>query len=139
MREFDLTKLGYRFQTKPLLIGGMAMEYYGLRQAGADIDFVITEVDYIALADLYPEYKRDLFGDMGVCVYEYEMWKCICLYDYDDLSQDAIEKEMYRIVSLEKLLFLKALGHKVPKYQHDLELVVEKILNIQYGKDTLPD
>ena len=37
----ELNKLNYQFQYKPLLIGGKAMEYYGLRKAGADIDLVI--------------------------------------------------------------------------------------------------
>ena len=40
-----LEKLDYQFQNKPLLIGGKAMEYYGLRRAGADIDLVISESD----------------------------------------------------------------------------------------------
>jgi hypothetical protein len=33
MTNINLAKLHYSFQTKPLLIGGKAMEYYGLRKA----------------------------------------------------------------------------------------------------------
>ncbi len=139
MREINLSKLGHTFATKPLLIGGMAMEYYGLRQSGADVDFVIMQEDYDALAKMYPENLRDLFGDKGVCVYEFELWICICLFAYDYLSSGAIEKEEYRIISLEKLLFLKALAMHEPKYETDLRLVVRKILDIRYGKDRLPD
>lgn len=40
--NIDLSNLDFSFQARPLLIGGKAMEYYGLRQAGSDIDFVIT-------------------------------------------------------------------------------------------------
>lgn len=138
MREFDLNELNYQFQTKPLLIGGMAMEYYGLRQAGADIDFVITESDYLELAKLYPDNTRELFGDKGVCIGSYELWTTICLFDYDFLTVGMIEKEAFCVITLEKLLFLKALASKEPKYQADLALIVEKILNIQYGKDSLP-
>lgn len=139
MSEFDLNELDYNFQTKPLLIGGMAMEYYGLRQAGDDIDFVISLADYNALAEQYPDHKREIFGDQGIAVGKYELWKTICLFGYDFLSAGAIEKEHYCITSLEKMLFLKALGYKEEKYRADLELIVDKIINIQYGQDTLPE
>ena len=139
MHQIDLTELGYTFSTKPLLIGGMAMEFYGLRPAGRDIDFVITRQDYEGLAVLYPDHLKDLFGDLGVCVGQFEIWMSICLFDYDYLSINALERPDYRIISLEKLLFLKAMGIQVPKYEADLRLIVQKILDIQYGKDQLPE
>jgi hypothetical protein len=139
VRSIKLTELGYTFSTKPLLIGGMAMEFYGLRPAGRDIDFVITRQDYEGLAALYPDHLRDLFGDLGVCVGEFEIWISICLFDYNYLSLNALERADYKIISLEKLLFLKAMGMQVPKYEADLRLIVQKILDIQYGKDTQPE
>lgn len=51
------------FSKKPILIGGMAMEYYGMRKAGADIDLVICDVDYQKLALENPEKRKDLWGD----------------------------------------------------------------------------
>jgi hypothetical protein len=117
----------------------MAMEYYGLRHAGADIDFVIVADDYSALAERYPEHTKDLFGDKGVCVHGFELWTSIYLLDYDDLTPDSVDKGDYRIVSLEKLLFLKALGMKEEKHLNDLRLIVAKVLDIQYGKESLPD
>lgn len=66
--HINLSKLDFVFLSKPLLIGGKAMEYYGLRQAGRDIDFVITAEDYERLAQQYPDDLRDLWGDLGVCV-----------------------------------------------------------------------
>ena len=102
------------------------MQYYGLRPSGADIDFVITPQDYERLAAQYPDHLKDLWGDLGVCVFEFEIWKSICLFGYDFLAQNAIELEEFRIISLEKLLFLKALAMKVEKYHHDLELIVQK-------------
>lgn len=134
----DLSILNYTFTTKPLLIGGMAMEFYGLRPSGADIDFVITRADYDALAALYPANLQDLGGDLGVCVYNFEIWTTICMFDYAELSVGALEHERYKIVSLEKLMLLKALGMHIPKYEHDLRLIVKKILDIKYGRDTLP-
>ena len=41
----------------------------------------------------------------------------------------------FLVISLEKLLFLKALAMEIPKYHRDLELVVEKVLQEAY-KDT---
>lgn len=132
--KIDLKKLDYNFHQKPLLIGGKAMEYYELRKAANDIDFVISNEDYEGLKEKYPEPQnhKDLFGDLGIIVDEFELWKCICLFDYGFLSKDAIEKEEYLIISLEKLLFLKALAMKEEKYHKDLELIVKKILKIQY-------
>ena len=62
------------------------------------------------------------------------IWTCICLFDYEFLSPGAVEKEHYFIISLEKLLFLTALAMKKEKYHKDLELTVEKILEMQYKK-----
>ena len=132
MRQTNLDRLNFEFASKPLLIGGLAMEYYGLRNSGDDIDFVITAEDYEGLSQKYPDHLKNLGGDLGVCVAEFEIWKTICLFDYTFLSRDAIEKEDYLIVSLEKLLFLKAIAMKEPKYHQDLELIVERVLQIQY-------
>ena len=128
--DIDLGKLGFTFAAKPLLIGGRAMDYYGLRPSGEDVDFVITATDYERLSRAYPEHLKNLGGDLGVCVYEFEIWKTICLFDYAFLSQGAIEAGDYLIISLERLLLLKALAMKVPKYHRDLELIVEKILQL---------
>ena len=128
-----LSKLNYTFHSKPLLIGGKAMEYYGLREAGKDIDFVITAEDYEQLSQRYPDHLRDLWGDLGVCVQEFEIWKSICLFDYAYLSVDAIDMGTYLVISLEKLLFLKALGIKQEKYLKDLGMIVNKILDEKYA------
>ena len=131
--NIDLSTLDYTFLSKPLLIGGKAMEYYDLRQAGRDIDFVITAEDYERLSQQYPDHLRDLWGDLGVCVYEFEIWKSICLFDYACLSTDALDVGDYLIISLGKLLFLKALGVKEEKYRKDLEMIVKKILDEKYA------
>ncbi len=132
--EIDLAKLHFEFSSKPLLIGGMAMEYYGLRKAGADIDFVITPEDYYRLAAQYPDHLKDLWGDLGVCIFEFEIWKSICLFGYDNLAVGAVDVGEYLVISLEKLMLLKAMGMQVEKYHRDLELIVEKIKAIQYAE-----
>jgi len=131
--DIELSKLDYTFSTKPLLIGGKAMEYYGLRQSGNDIDFVITPADYERLSRKYPDNLKDLWGDLGVCVYGFEIWKSICLFDYEYLSSGTLNQGEYLIICLERLLFLKALGMKEEKYRRDLELIVQKVLNDKYA------
>lgn len=138
MQKIDLTPLGYTFKTKPLLIGGKAMEFYGLRKAGTDIDFVITHVDYASLSKMYPKNLLDLYGDKGVITKGLELWTSICLFDINNLDDSAIEQENYNVIALDKLLFLKTLAQHIPKYHKDVTLIVKKILDIQYGKDTLP-
>jgi hypothetical protein len=132
--NINLARLNFTFTTPPLLIGGKAMEFYGLRPAGADVDFVITTRDYDRLVEQYPDHIKDLGGDLGVCVFEFEIWKSICLFDYDFLAPGALEQESYRVIALEKLLFLKALGMKVAKYHRDLELLVERVVHDRYEK-----
>mgnify|MGYP000851681974 FL=1 len=130
----DLANLDFSFTSKPLLIGGKAMEYYGLRKAGADIDLVISRQDHKCLVEKYPDHVKDLYGDIGVCEFGFEIWNQICTFGYDYLKVGAIEEGRMLIVSLEKLLFLKAIAMNVPKYLKDLELVVDLILKKAYCK-----
>ena len=132
--QINLAKLNFTFSTPPLLIGGKAMEFYGLRPAGADIDLVVPQEDYLRLRAQYPDRLKNLWGDLGVCPFEYEIWRSICLFDYEHLSQGALEQDGYRVISLEKLLFLKALGYKVEKYRKDLELIVDRIIHDHYAE-----
>jgi hypothetical protein len=131
--EIDLAKLDYAFQARPLLIGGKAMEYYGLRKAGDDIDFVVVRADYEALAQRHPDHLKDLWGDLGVCPFEFEIWTSICLFDYAELSAGAIDQGEYLVISLEKLMLLKALAMDVPKYLADLQLIANKIRTDKYA------
>ncbi|ULQ59459.1 hypothetical protein K7I13_13420 [Brucepastera parasyntrophica] len=132
--EINLDVLQFDFTHKPLLIGGLAMEFYGLRKAGADIDLVVSPEDHKKLMEKYPENIKDLYGDIGICEYGFEIWNRICTFDYDYLRENAEEQDTFLVVSPERLLFLKALGMEIPKYHRDLELVVEFILNKAYGK-----
>lgn len=129
--NIDLTKLHHTFTKKPLLVGGKAMEYYGLRKAGTDIDLIVPEEDVIALIKQYPDRVKDLVGDLGVCPYEFEIWKTICFYDYDYLVRDANDEGDFLIISEERLLFMKALAMKVEKYLKDTQLIVEDIIKKQ--------
>jgi hypothetical protein len=117
--------LRYIFTSKPLLIGGSAMEYYGLRKRGYDIDLVISEYDYLELEKLHPAHKKDIFGDLGIV-------KARAMFDYHKLAIDAVEFNGLLVVSLEKLLLMKALAMSEEKYFTDLRLIVNKIIQLQY-------
>lgn len=111
------------FLSKPLIIGGKAMEYYGMRKAGADIDLVITNEDYHKLAKQYPDNRKDIYGDLGVVINEFEIWRSIALLDYDFLRQNATDYGNVLMISLDKLLLLRVCAMEVEKYRNDLDLM----------------
>jgi hypothetical protein len=146
--NISFEKLNYTFVNKPLLVGGMAMEYYGLRKSGDDIDFVAQETDILNLIRMYPDRVKHLWGDLGICPFEFEIWKTICLLDYDYLKEQSIELENYLVISREKLLLMKTLGIKKEKYLNDVKLIVESIFKeqnpiiketIKHNEDLLKD
>ena len=111
------------FNSKPILIGGMAMEYYGMRKSGADIDLIITDSDYQLLSGKYPDYRKDLWGDLGVVVGKFEIWRSIALLDYDFYRKDAVDEGDVFVVSLDRLLFMRVIAMEVDKYMSDLNLM----------------
>lgn len=129
-----LDKLNYPFLDKPLVIGGNAMEYYGLRKSGADIDIVISTRDHANLRRQYPDHIKDLYGDLGICEFEFEIWNQICCYNYEELKHGAIEEPSFLVISLERLLFLKTLAIKEEKYYNDVLLLVDEILKLKYAQ-----
>lgn len=129
-----LEKLKFDFEYKPLLVGGMAMEYYGLRKAGRDIDLIVHPSDHARLKEMYPNNIKDLYGDIGICEFDFEIWNQICTFDYDYLREKAVEEENCLVISLEKLLFMKAMGMEIQKYHDDMALIVKLILDKAYGK-----
>ncbi len=132
--DIPLDKLAYQFQDKPLLVGGMAMEYYGLRKAGADIDLVISLRDHAKLKQLYPDHVKDLYGDIGICEFDFEIWNQICRCDYEELKVGAIEEPSLLIISLEQLLFLKSFAIRIEKYYNDVLLLVDEIRRRKYSQ-----
>lgn len=105
----DLDALGYQFTTPPLLIGGRAMEHYGLREMHTDVNFVVTRADYDALAALHPAQVNGAQGDLSVAVGAFTLWASVMRYDYAALAVDALDHSAYRVASAEKLLLLKCL------------------------------
>lgn len=111
------------FSEKPILIGGMAMEYYDMRKSGDDIDLIITDDDYQALAQKYPDQRKDLYGDLGVVIEKFEIWRSIAHLDYNFFKKEAIEEENIFIISIDRLLWTRVCAMEVEKYRNDLVLL----------------
>lgn len=126
--QIPLEKLNYSFSKKPLLVGGRAMEYYGLRKSGNDIDLIVPERDVINLIKIYPNKLKNLWADLGVCPFEFEIWRSILYFKYDDLLEGSIEEENYLVISKMNLLRMKVLAMEKAKYFVDTKLLVKSIL-----------
>jgi hypothetical protein len=118
-----LAALELTFTKKPLIIGGKAMEYYGMRKAGADIDLIICDEDYQDLAKKHPEKTKDIWGDLGVVIDPFEIWRSIRCIDYDFYIKDAIDEGSVLMVSLDRLLAMRVFAMGVPKYMEDLKMM----------------
>jgi hypothetical protein len=119
----QLSVVDFVFSQKPIVIGGTAMEYYGMRKAGADIDLIICDYDYQKLAQMYPEKRKDIYGDLGVVIEPFEIWRSIALLDYDFYGSEAIDYEKVKMVSLDRLLVMRVCAMEVKKYMDDLKLM----------------
>jgi hypothetical protein len=137
MPSFDLIEkqinagiLDIAFTTKPLIVGGLAMEYYGLRKHGSDIDFIVSFDDYAAAAQKYPNHKKDSWGDLGISVHGFEMFRTIWRLDYAFCSAGSIEYDNYRVIGTERLLMMKVLAmNAAEKHKADVDLILKYILN----------
>ena len=122
----NIQKLGYIFLDKPILIGGMAMEYYGLRKHGDDVDFIVTERDYQRLKVQYPDNRKDVWGDFGILVHGFELFRSIYKFDHADYSAGAIELTNYKIISIDMLFRMKVFAMGVAqKHDTDVQLLKE--------------
>lgn len=125
--SIDFSKLNYTFKDKPLLFGGKALEFHGIRKAGKDIDFVISKDDTFAFSKQFPENLKDLAGDFGISIYEFEFWKTVNHLDYSFYKKSAVENENIFIVSLDKLLLIAAYASHKQKYLRDTKKIAQKI------------
>ena len=121
--EDEMQSNSLRFTKKPILIGGLAMEYYGMRKAGADIDFVICDADYQTLAYENPDKRKDIWGDLGVAIGPFEIWRSIALLDYDFYKEGAIDEGAVLVVSIERLMLMRVIAMDVKKYMDDLKRI----------------
>jgi hypothetical protein len=113
----------------------MAMEYYGLRKSGADIDLVICDEDYQALALTHPDNRKDIWADLGVVLEPFEIWRSIKLLDYDFYIRDAIDEKIAYVVSLDRLALMRVFAMGVPKYLDDLNMIKDYYYKAVHNPD----
>ena len=78
------------------------------------------------MARLHAGSRKDIYGDLGVVLGVFEIWRSIALLDYAFLGQGALDEGGLRIVSLDRLLLMRVCAMEVPKYRRDLELIKQR-------------
>lgn len=135
----DLSVFGITFTSKPLIVGGLAMEYYGIRKRGNDIDFIINNDDYKILAHKYHEDRVDRWGDLYISLSQCELLRSIFRLDYEFYSEGAIEYEECKVISAEKLFLMKVLAYEnqpeVEKHTKDYRLMWDFFLKAYQNKE----
>lgn len=121
----NIQKLGYEFLDKPVIVGGLAMEYYGLRKHGDDVDFIVTNRDYQRLKAKFPNHRKDVWGDFGFLVDGFELFRSIYKFDHAHYSLGAIELTNYKMVSIDMLFRMKVFALGVAK-KHDADVQLLK-------------
>jgi len=120
----DLNKLEISFSDKPIIVGGMAMEYYGMRKHGEDIDFIVSNRDYLQLETKYRNFRKDMWGDFGIKVNEYELFRSMWKFDYKYFNNGVIEFDEYKIISIDMLFRMKVFAiDSEEKHKKDVELI----------------
>ena len=135
----DLSKLDVVFTSKPVVFGGLAMEYYGLRKHEHDIDLIISNEDYQTLVKKYTNNKKDRWGDFGLEIGEFEIWRSICKLEYGFYSEGAVEYESYKVLLFERLFFMKAIAYEnepeVQKHTDDFKIIIQYYYEKYQNKD----
>mgnify|MGYP001216779779 CR=1 FL=1 len=134
----------YNFKKPPLVVGGLAMEYYNIRKTGHDFDFVVSPVDWKDLKKMYPD-KINLFGgqnekDIDATInldkVHVDLISTLFQFNYNYLSKGAIKNKDYKIIAIDKLLMLKTLGavfNNHIKSIKDQQKIVDNIVKINYS------
>ena len=133
----NLFCIDFNFSEPPVIVGGRAMEFYDLRKSGEDIDLIVTDKDYQLLSERFPDNRKDIWGDLGVVLWPFEIWRSIMYFDYEFYCQEAVECEGLKIISLERLLLTRIYAMNVDKYKRDIELIKNRFLEKNANHDFL--
>jgi hypothetical protein len=130
--DIDLSEIDIIFEDKPIVVGGMAMEYYGIRKHGDDIDFIVSNRDYLKLEKRYHDCRKDMWGDFGIRNNQYELFRSMYKFDYPYFNKGAIVFDEYKMVSIDMLFRMKvfAMGSE-EKHTKDVELLKEYFKQFQ--------
>jgi hypothetical protein len=134
----NIQRLGYEFLDKPIIVGGLAMEYYGLRKHGDDVDFIVTDRDYQRLKVKFPNNRKDVWGDFGILANGFELFRSIYKFDHAHYSLGAIELTNYKVIHIDMLFRMKVFALGVAqKHDCDVQLLkqyYQQFQNPQYQK-----
>lgn len=120
----DFAVIGIDFRHKPIVVGGLAMEFHGLRPRGEDIDFIIHDDDYQQLRRLHPDCRKDIWGDLGIHHAGYELFRSMWKFDYAHFLPGSIELARVRVVNIDQLFRMKVFALQAhEKHQADVELI----------------
>lgn len=156
LKIVNLSKLNFKFERKPVLVSGMALMYYGLRNSTKDIDLIISQEDHKRLVlelassatvlegDCESGYKEkpeyvDLYQDHGILFHEFEIWDSIYQFNYEVVAMNAIEEKDFLVISLENMLLMSFVrGLREARYMEDAKLIGQEIEKRLY-KNVVPN
>jgi hypothetical protein len=120
----DFSTIDIQFADKPIVVGGLAMEFYGIRKHGNDVDFIVSNRDYLKLEKKYRHQRKDMWGDWGIQIPGYEMFRSIYRFDYEYYGDGAIEFDRYKVISIDVLFRMKVYAMDAgEKHKNDVELL----------------
>ena len=136
----------YQFLEPPIILGGGALEFYGLRKCGYDLDIMISPRDKDNLKKL--GYHLNLFGGKtekeidstfsNILNLHLDLVVTLNQYDYHFfLSRASIYPGInnLKIISLEDLLLTKIFAKEYsncPKHTQDVRLIIKGIEKKNY-------
>ncbi len=164
--NLEMTKLNYEFIKPPILIGGGAMEYYGMRKTGHDYDFMISIEDFQILKNMGKqlntfggkEIDEDGLSTDGDNTFssvdglEIDLAVTMFQFKYDFFDHNTEPLGPYKVVSRENLLLMKSLAasnnygwdaefkqYMIEKQRRDVDLILKSIVEHQYKKGEWDD
>ena len=92
---------------------------------GDDIAFIVTDHDDQRLKVKFPNRWKDVWGDFGTLVDDFELFHSIYKFDHAHYSLGAIKLTNYKIVSVDMLFRMKVFAIGIAK-KHDLDVQLIK-------------
>tara|TARA_A100001015_G_scaffold282666_1_gene347199 strand:+ start:1256 stop:1699 length:444 start_codon:yes stop_codon:yes gene_type:complete len=142
LKGIELTN--YKFINKPLVVGGLALEYYNIRETTHDYDYMVSPSDWLELKKIHPDkinlfggkHEKDVDATINLTENPIDLISTLFQFNYNSLVKNSIDFPEYKIISITNLLLTKTLGavyNKDPKSINDQKLIVDKIVELQYN------
>ena len=61
---------------------------------------------------------------MGIEIGDFDMWRSFSLFDYSFFKQGSVETEYFRILSIDRLLWMKVYLMEIEKHRKDLDTII---------------